>query len=304
MHFVHAGKAVLEGRLRQEAERMIREHLVARGIEGDFQLQCFWIVRLHGSGSTAHKVMVCAPSRSNPRGIEFAVQPGGNTTRRRVVVVFPRDLGKKLGFVSSEKDRRDPNSDMAALFYLIKGRPQITIQQPQPVPSPTSPSPSSPPTLVNSGLSETKRPVWEIARQLRNLLPPGGIRITVPRTERDSQKLPEEKRGTWERERKAVKSAPLKERIPDPPRRLPFFQFVSDFIAKVLAKERRKGEEIAETGWVHVVYSGFSKVFRSYYGEEAGIRIVLRQLENDGLIELRLVKGGAIIRLVKSEKSS
>lgn len=51
---------------------------------------------------------------------------------------------------------------------------------------------------------------------------------------------------------------------------------------------------------IHVVYSGFNEAFRQYFGEDP--RPIVDKMVGDGFLNLRVVKGGAIIGL-SSEKN-
>ncbi len=66
--------------------------------------------------------------------------------------------------------------------------------------------------------------------------------------------------------------------------RLTFEEFVLKAIRN-LRTDKSKG--------IHVVYSGFNKAFKEYYGEDS--RDTVDKLINKGIIEKRPVKGGIMI---------
>lgn len=73
--------------------------------------------------------------------------------------------------------------------------------------------------------------------------------------------------------------------------------------AKMTHREfvERSIKALAKPGYtsIHVVYSGFNNAFREYFGEDP--RAIVDQLAKDGVITLRLAKGGALIALPGSQ---
>tara|TARA_B100000941_G_C27984203_1_gene292526 strand:+ start:147 stop:434 length:288 start_codon:yes stop_codon:yes gene_type:complete len=67
-------------------------------------------------------------------------------------------------------------------------------------------------------------------------------------------------------------------------KRLTFEEFTLQAI-KNLRTEKSKG--------IHVVYSGFNKAFKEYFGEDS--RNIVDQLIDKGIIEKKPVKGGIMI---------